>query len=119
MGGLISVYKVCSITINPTKTNTALTQYLTMFNDKIEKKRKVSLTITHPEIFIAKLTKLNHEVIIGIDANKAFTSNVGDTARLCKKYQLIDPISTKHIAKGEHSTYSRGSDRIDHFYAYA
>ena len=96
---IISVYKVCSTTIDPTKTNTALTQQWTILHDKLEKESIKSLTITHLEIFITKLAKLNHEVIIGIDANEVFTSNAGDIARLCKKYQLIDPISTNHGTK--------------------
>ena len=66
-------------------------------------------------MFINKLTKLNHEVIIGIDANEAFTSNAGDIARLYKQCHIIDPISTIHGIKGEPNTYARGSDRIDYF----
>ena len=98
----------------PYQINTALIQQWTMLHDKLEKKSIASLIITHLEIFIIKLTKLNHEVLIGIDANEAFTSNSGDIARLCKTYQLIDPASTKHGSKGEHNTYARGLDRIDY-----
>ena len=86
--------------IEPTKTNTALTQQWTILRDSLDKESIASLTITHLEIFISKLTKLNHQLIIGIDANKAFKSNAGDIARLFKNYNLIDPISTNHGTAG-------------------
>ena len=87
-----------------------------MLYDKLEKKNIVPLTITYLEIFITKITKLNHEVIIGIDANETFASNADDIARLCNKCQLIDPRSTKHETKGEPNTYTRVSDRIYYFF---
>ena len=83
-----------------------------MIHDKLEKESISSLTITHLEILITKFTKLNHKVIIGTDANVVFKSNAGDIARLCKKCQLIDPISTKYRTKGEPNTYARGLDQI-------
>ena len=113
---LVSVYKAYFATINPARTNTELAQQWTILHDTLEKESMASLTITHLEIFIIKLTKLNHEVIIGIDANEAFTSNAGDIARLCKKCQLIDPISTKHGTTGEPNTYTRGTYQIDYFF---
>ena len=81
----------------------------------IVKESIASLTITHIEIFISKLTKLNHQVIIWIDANEVFKSNADDIARLFKKCNLINPISTKHGTARESHTYARGSDRIDYF----
>ena len=81
-----------------------------MLHDKLEKGSIASLTITHLEVFVTKLTKLNHEVIIGIDPNEAFTGNAGDIARLCKTCQLIDPISIKHGTKGEPNICARGLD---------
>ena len=99
----------------PHQTNTALTQQWTILRDTLDKESIASLTITHLETFITKLNKLNHQVIIGIDANEAFKSNAGDIARLFKKCNLIDPISTKHGTAGEPNTYARGSDRIDYF----
>ena len=82
----------------------------------LEEESIASLTITQLTIFIAKLTKLNHEVIIGIDAKESFTNNAGDIARLCKKCHLIDPISTKHGTTGEPNSYARGTERIDYFF---
>ena len=79
---IISVYKVRSTIIDPTKTNTALTQQYTILYDKLDKESIASLIITHLALFITKRTKLNHEFIIGIDANEAFTRNAGDIARL-------------------------------------
>ena len=87
-----------------------------MIHDKLEKESISSLTITHLEILITKFTKLNHEVTIGTDANVAFKSNAGDIARLCKKCQLIDPISTKYRTKGEPNTYTRGLGQIYYFF---
>ena len=63
---IISVYKVCSTTIDPTKTDTTLTKQWIILQDKLEKESITSLTITHLEQFIHKLTKQNHEVILGI-----------------------------------------------------
>ena len=79
---IISVYKVRSTIIDPTKTNTALTQQWTILYDKLDKESIASLTITHLALFITKRTKLNHEFIIGIDVNEGFTRNAGDIARL-------------------------------------
>ena len=101
VNSLISVYKVCSTSIDPTKTNTSLTQQSTILHDTLDKESIASLKITHLDLFINKITKLNHEVIIRIDTNEALTSNAGNIARLCKKCNLIDPISTKYGTAGE------------------
>ena len=101
--------------IEPTKLNTALTQQWTILRDSLDKESIASLTITHLEIFISKLTKLNYHVILVIDANEAFKSNAGDIARLFKKCNLIDTISTKHGTAGEPNIYARGSDLINYF----
>ena len=110
---LVFVYKMCSATIEPTRTNTIMTQQWIMLHEKLEKESIASLTITNLEIFITKLTKLNYNVIICIDGNEAFTSNVYNIARVCTKGQLIDSISTQYGTKGEPNTYARGPDRID------
>ena len=104
---------MCSTQIDHTKTNTALTQKSTVLRDSLDKESITSLTITRLEIFISKLTKLNYQVLIGIDANEAFKSKAGDIARLFKKCNLVGPILTKHGTAGEPNTYDRGSDRID------
>ena len=113
---IISVYKVRSTIIDPTKTNTALTQQYTILYDKLDKESIASLIITHLALFITKRTKLNHEFILGIDANEAFTFNAGDIARLWKKCNLIEPISTKHGTTGEPNTYTRCIERIYYFF---
>ena len=66
-------------------------------------------------IFISKITKLNHQVIIGIDANEAFKSNADDIEILFRKRNLIDPISTKHGNAKEPNKYASGSDNIENF----
>lgn len=56
-----------------------------MVHNKLEKQENIpSLTISHLITFIHKLTKLKHKIILGIDANEAFTDNSDDIARLCK-----------------------------------
>ena len=102
---------MCSTTIDPTKTDTALTQQWKILQDTLEKESITSLTIPYLEVLINKLTKLDREVIIEIDANEAFRSNAGDIARLCKECHFFDKISTMHGTTGEPNIYARGSDR--------
>ena len=98
---IVYVYIVYSTPIDPTKINTAIPQQWTMIHDKLETKESIpSLTISNLMISINKLTQLKHEIIIGINTNKDFTSNSGDIARLCKQCKLIDLISTKYGISG-------------------
>ena len=41
-------------------------------------------------------------------------NNTGDTSRLYKQCQVINPISIKHDTRGESNICTRGSDRIDY-----
>ena len=84
-----------------------------MIHDKLEKENIPSLTISHLVTFINKHTTLQHEIIIGNDVNEAFTSNAGDTARLCKQCNIIDSISTNHGTMGEPNIHARGPNRIN------
>ena len=88
-----------------------------MSHDKLEKQENIQLlTILYLMKLINQLNELKDDIILGIDANEAFTSNSGDITKLYKQCKFINPISTKHDTIGEPNTYERGYQRIDYIF---
>ena len=61
--------------------------------------------------FINNLRKRGHEIILPIDANKAFISGYDDITKIVQHTSLLDPISNKYGTILESNTYKRGNQR--------
>ena len=69
--------------------------------------------ITDLADFINNLTKKQHEIIIGIDANEANDQPRNGVDKLLQLTKLIDVISQQHGIRKEPNTHIRGYTRID------
>ena len=72
-------------------------------------------TIIDLSNFINSVTQQNHEVLLGIDANKPNKLYNNVVSQLLQRTQLIDTIDEFHWLYKVHNTYIRGRYRIDFF----
>ena len=122
---IISAYRVCQTSItNVGPTTNIRQQWQRLEEQNLEDMNIRDLMITDLTDFINNLTKKQHEIIIGIDANEANDQPKNGVDKLLQLIKLIDVFSQQHGILKEPNTHIRGRKRIDflfcseHIYIY-
>ena len=91
-------------------------QWLIIQKDDIDDHPREA-TITYIVKAINNKHTEDHDIIVCLDGNEAFTSDKGGITKFCKYCKLYDSLEHRHRGIGVNRTYKRGSTQIDFVFA--